>query len=248
MEIQTLPTSLNRLIDTLAEAFEKEGKLNPARAGEILEAADIQEEDLLPFADFDHPNSDCYGRKLVVDKGNFELMVMSWNPGYYSSIHNHGYTQWGALQVFGHVHHQIYCIKEGVLELSKMEILPKGSIVKVNNALIHQMGNATTEPYMTLHCYGANDVNGNVTADARAYELENGRIVHTTGGAFFNVKEPAIYDFEDGPEVTDEVFMHYATQLMRYYHRQEQTEEIVGLKRELCKKMEGRLLPQEALV
>ncbi|HAA16647.1 MAG TPA: cysteine dioxygenase [Cytophagales bacterium] len=248
MEIQTLPTSLNRLINNLADAFETEGKLNPARAGEILKAADIQEEDLLPFADFDHPANDCYGRKLVIDKGNFELMVMSWNPGYYSSIHNHGYTQWGALQVFGHVHHQIYCLKDGVLDFSKMEILPKGSIVKVNNALIHQMGNATSEPYITLHCYGANDVNGNVTADARTYELEHDRVVHTTGGAFFNVQEPAIYDFEKGPEVTDEVFMHYGTQLLRYYHRQEQTEDIREKKRVLCAKMEGRMIKQGELV
>lgn len=247
MDLQTNTAALDRLIENLSEAFKTEGKLTPARAGEILKAADIQEEDLLPYADFDHPVQDCYGRKLVADKGNFEVMVMSWNPGYYSSIHNHGYTQWGALQVFGHVHHMIYNLKDGKMGFGKMEILPKGSIVKVNNALIHQMGNATTQPYMTLHVYGANDVDGHVTANASTYELEFDRMVHTTGGAFFNVQEPEIYDFEDGPVPTDEVFMHYAAQLMRYYHRQPQTEEILDLKKRLCVKMEGRMIRERDL-
>ncbi|MEZ4686289.1 MAG: hypothetical protein R3B47_09545 [Bacteroidia bacterium] len=49
-------------------------------------------------------------------------------------------------------------------------------MVKVNNALIHQMGNASTDPYLTLHVYGCNDREENVTADAKNFEIENNRI------------------------------------------------------------------------
>ncbi|MEZ4686290.1 MAG: hypothetical protein R3B47_09550 [Bacteroidia bacterium] len=79
----------------------------PIKQKELVLRADVKVEDMMHFADFNHPLEDGYGRNLVVDNGNFEVMVMSWNPGDYSSIHNHGYTQWGVVQAFGHVHHLI---------------------------------------------------------------------------------------------------------------------------------------------
>ncbi len=246
MQPRSIPNSLQRLISDLAGAVEAKENISPARAAEILRAADIQEADLRPFADFEYAAADCYGRRLVVDQGRFEVMVMSWKPGHYSSIHNHGYAEWGAVQVFGPVHHQVYQIKDGAMEFATIEILPKGSILSVDNALIHQMGNTTSQPYLTLHLYGANELDSCVTADAKTFELEFDRVAHTTGGAFFNVQEPGIYRFEDAPPASDDVFMHYAGLLMRYYHRQPQTDRIVALKRSLCDQLAARLLPPKA--
>lgn len=247
MQPRSTPNSLQRLINDLAGAVEAKESVNPARAAELLRAADIQEADLRPFADLEYPAADCYGRGLVVDQGRFEVMVMSWKPGHYSSIHNHGYAEWGAVQVFGPVHHQVYQIEDGAMEFATIEILPKGSILPVDNALIHQMGNATSQPYLTLHLYGANELDSCVTADAKTFELEFGRVAHTTGGAFFDVQEPAIYQFEEAPPASDEVFLHYAALLMRYYHRQQQTDRILALKRSLCDQLAERLLPPKAL-
>lgn len=242
MSINKLTPSLERLVNLLKETIDQQGGLNPQLAKEVVIQADVQEEDLKAFADLDHPIEDCYGRQMVHDNGNFEVMVMSWQPGDYSSIHNHGYTQWGVVQVFGNTHHFTFSIKDNFMDFSKREILPKGAIAKVNNALIHQMGNTTSEPYFTLHIYGCNDRDENVTADAKNYELEHGRIAHTTGGAFFNLPENEIYDFEELPEVSDAVFLHNAYLLMDYYNRQPQSDKIEDLKRNILTQVEQRVL------
>ncbi len=237
-----LPPSLARLVQLLHAGIEKNGKISPLKAHEIVQAADVKVEDMEHYADYDHPVEDCYGRQMVYDNGNFEVMVMSWNPNHYSSIHNHGYTQWGVVQVFGHVHHFIYQEKNGKLSFAKREVLPSGTAIKVNNALIHQMGNLSTERYLTLHVYGSNDRDKAITADAKNYDLEYDRISHTTGGAFFNLPENLIYDYQKGVEPAPEVLMHYYNLLMIYYCRQPQSEKIDELKQNIISQMQAKVL------
>lgn len=234
--------TIDLLINNLITSIETEGKLTPLRAGELVAASKVSQEEMMHYADFDHPTEDCYGRKMVYDHGCFEVMVMSWNPGHYSSIHNHGYTQWGVVQVFGNTHHMVYHVKNDELRFSKKEILNAGGIVKVNNNFIHQMGNASTTPYLTLHVYGCNDRSEGITADAKNYDLEFDRISHTTGGAFFNLPAAEIYDFEKGPKPSNEVFLHYAYLLLNYYDRQEKTLEIRALQKNIIQKLEARVL------
>ena len=238
LETNVLPKSLDNLVNLLTNGINLHGKLSPKLAKELVEKANVQLEDMMHYASFDHPKEDCYGRQLVFENDHFEVMVMSWNPRDYSSIHNHGHTEWGVVQVFGNTHHMIYSLKNNVLSFAKKEILPKGSTIKVNNPLIHQMGNSTSEPYMTLHVYGSNHLQKSITADAKNFDLELNRVAHTSGGAFFNLPDENVYDIEAGVEPTQEVFMHYAYLLMDYYNRQELTEEIAELKRHLLKKIE----------
>ncbi len=245
MQIKTLSKPLNFLVELLSNAIKIDGKLSPRRVKELVLTANIQEEDLIPYADFDHPIEDCYGRQMVYDNGDFEVMAMSWMPGDYSSIHNHGYTQWGVVQVFGNTHHFIYNIKNDVLNFSKKEILTKGSVVKVNNNLIHQMGNPTTEQYLSLHVYGSNDRKEEVTSDAKNFDLEFNRVSHTTGGAFFNLPEDVIYDFEKSPHPSKEVFLHYAHLLISYYNRQPYSERIEKLKRNILSKIGRTILNRQ---
>lgn len=236
----TLPPSLARLVSLIDQALANQEKLSPLKAKELVLAADVQVEDMEHYADFDHPTEDCYGRKLVYDGGQFEVMVMSWNPGDYSSIHNHGYTEWGVVQVFGNTHHLIYNLQGESLSFARKEILTEGAAIKVNNSFIHQMGNSTTTPYLTLHVYGANSKTGDITADAKNFDLEFERIVHTCGGAFFNLPEDSIHSIEGKVKPTPEVFLHYAYLLMDYYNRQEQSAKIIKLKRQLIAKMNTR--------
>ena len=241
MLVEALPKSLETLKTLIQDAIDRDEKINAGRIKEFVELAKVHEDDLIAYADFDHPIEDGYGRKMIYDGGKFEIMAMSWNPGDYSSIHNHGYTQWGVVKVFGNAHHFIYQNKDGVLSFSKKEILTTGAITKVVNAMIHQMGNPSTGRYMTLHIYGCNEKDGDVTADAENYELEFDRVNHTTGGAFFNLPKDKIYNFEVGPNPTDDVFINYSKLLIDYYHRQEQTPEIKELKIALLEKLQKRI-------
>jgi len=212
-------TNLTPGLTRLKDLIESEEKMNMARVAEFVKEAAIDIPDLIPYADFDHPIEDGYGRKLVYQGKHFEIMVMSWQPGDYSAVHDHGYTTWGAVQVFGHVMHQTFAIKNNVFKLTRKEILPYGTVVKVNNPLIHQMGNVTTSPYMTLHIYGDAVYEGDVTTDTRIFELESGLIKHTTGGAFFNLPDENVYDIEKMPEIDEQTFIHQAAILLQYYQR-----------------------------
>ena len=206
-------------IKRLAELIEKNEAMTMPKVAEFVKAASISVEDLLPYADFDHPKEDGYGRQVAVAGKNYEIMVMSWNPGDFSAIHDHGYTTWGSVQVFGHAMHHTYAIVKDQFILTKKEILTSGTIIKVNNPLIHQMGNVTSTPYLSLHVYGDNEYVGNVTADSRMFELETGLIKHTTGGAFINLPDEKVYDVEKMPEIDYQTFVHQAAILMQYYQR-----------------------------
>lgn len=247
MNKQNLGPSLLKLVNLIEEHLNTEKQLSPLKAKSLVIQADVQIQDMVPYADFQHPVEDCYGRKLVYETDQFEVMVMSWNPGHYSSIHNHGYTQWGVVQVFGNTHHMIYNTKGNQLNFAKKEILPAGAAVKVNNAMIHQMGNATSAPYMTLHVYGANEPDTGITADAQNFDLELNRIALTCGGAFFNLPASAVHAERPGIKPTQEVFMHYAFLLMSYYNRQKPSDRIAQLKYQLLKKMEQSVLPHSKL-
>jgi predicted metal-dependent enzyme (double-stranded beta helix superfamily) len=245
-----IPQSLERLISLIDQHLTEEKNLTPSKARQLVLDADVQVEDMMHYAAFDHPVADCYGRKLVFANDHFEVMVMSWNPRDYSSIHNHGYTEWGVVQVFGPTHHFIYQLKDKQLSFSKKEFLLPGQAISVNNALIHQMGNATSKPYMTLHVYGSNTKSEGITADAKNFDLEQDRVALTCGGAFFNLPEEAVHSIEPGVIPTQEVFTHYAFLLIDYLNRQAPGPRINALKKTVLQKLSRPLvrLPQEERV
>jgi len=214
--MEKLSSGLQRLVDSVEK---EQAHLTVQKAAELVKLANIVEKDLQPWADYNHPITDGYGRKLAFKTDKFEVMIMTWNPGDFSSVHNHGYTQWGAVQVFGEAMHQVYTNTGEKFALRKKEIVPYGSIIKVNNALIHQMGNVTTTPYLTLHVYGANEPHQTVTADMKIYELETGYIRETQGGAFFNLTDEEAPITEQMKPIDKETFVNQAAILMQYYCR-----------------------------
>jgi predicted metal-dependent enzyme (double-stranded beta helix superfamily) len=212
----------------LKELIEQDKEMSLVKAEQYLRQAQLEIADLMPYADFDHPVEDGYGRKMVVDSEHFEIMVMTWNPGDFSAVHDHGYTTWGAVQVFGNVMHHTFSMSKDLFRLTRKEILPEGAIVKVNNALIHQMGNVTSSPYLTVHLYGNSQRHGNITADSRIFEMESALIKHTTGGAFFNLPNEAVYEIEKMPEIEHATMVHQLSLLIQYYQRfdEEKAEEL----------------------
>lgn len=212
-------TEITPGLKRLTKLIEQNGEMTISKVADYVKDAAICVEDLLPYADFAHPIEDGYGRQIAVAGKNYKIMVMSWNPGDFSAVHDHGYTTWGAVQVFGNVMHHTFAFKKASFTLTKKEILTDGTIIKVNNPLIHQMGNVTSSPYLTMHVYGDNVHLGDVTADSRIFELDSGLIKHTTGGAFFNLPDEKIYDVEKMPEIDYQTFIHQASILMQYYQR-----------------------------
>ena len=192
--LEDLPSSLRRLIQDL----QAQPHLTPLEVQQFILAAEVSAQDLLPWATFDHPVMDSYGRRMIFDGGHFEVMAMSWQPGDMSAIHDHGGTQWGAVQCFGQAAHYIYEYKDQTLTAKESAPYQPGMIRPVNHQLIHQMGNLGTHPFLSLHVYGSPHVQGEITGDARIFDLWEGSIQYTDGGVFFDLPEELINRKEFG--------------------------------------------------
>lgn len=206
-----LPGNVERLV----RSVEAEKGLTPSLAKSFLESSSVTPEDLLPWADFDHPDADSYGRKMVWDGGWFELMVMSWVDGDMAAIHDHGYTQWGAVKLLGPAEHAIFRQSGDRLVTAERREFDSGAVVGVSHDLIHQMGNLGKDPYLTLHLYGCYGRKSDVTADARLFELDEGVIQRTCGGVFFALPEDRIDSREPSPAADFPTKIRHKVELLK---------------------------------
>jgi SAM-dependent methyltransferase len=188
-----LPDSIHNLIQLLenASTFSTPILIN------WLKNAAITQEDLLPWTDFEHPVADSYGRKIIAEGKNYELMVMSWIPGDFSGIHDHGSASCGAVQVFGPAEHAVFEIKNNALStLDRWDLKPL-DILGINHSLIHQMGNPIKNlPFVSLHVYAFEKEIG----PSRLFDLQQQKIQFVAGGVFFALPKSQILKEEKGPQ------------------------------------------------
>lgn len=216
--IEALPSSLQ----TIARALEKDRYLKPSDMRRIVLNAEVQQEDLTPWADFDHPVADSYGRRLIYQGDNFEIMTMSWAPGDFSTIHDHGYTQWGCVQVFGPAEHATFRMDDqSITTLARWQMQP-GEAIGVHHDLLHQMGNATEERFLSLHVYGEPQDIENVTGDARILDLERQEIQIVDGGVFFALPPEGINQKIPAPPADFPTRLRYLVELTRRLHKMDQ--------------------------
>ena len=200
-----LPPSLRFLVDALS----REVHPSADRVASMVSNAGVRSTELEPWADFEHPVSDSYGRQLVHHGGHFEIMVMAWVPGDYSAIHDHGQAEWGAVQCFGEADHHTYRLNNSVLSLEREVPYYPGMIQPVTPWLIHQMGNPGPDPFLSLHVYGIGSSTLNVTGEARIFELHEHCIQRTDGGVFFALPEDQILRREPGLEADPAVTLRH---------------------------------------
>jgi len=179
-----IPLSVQKIIEKLSLSTH----FNPSEVAQIVKEANVQPEELMPWADFNHPKEDSYGRKMLYKAPNFEIMVMSWVPGDISAIHNHGFTTWGAVQIFGENEHATFRIEDNVISTLSRSNFSYGQVVGVGHNLVHQMGNMTNQNILTLHIYGLEKAKENVTGDANLYDVTKGETQIINGGIFYDLK------------------------------------------------------------
>lgn len=235
-----LPKGIKEVISKIESAK----TLNPEIAKDILESAEISEEDMMPWADFDHPKEDGYGRIMVYDGGFFELMVMSWKVGDMSAIHDHGFTQWGAVKLFGNVEHAVFQIDEN----NKMSTVERkfhepGTVLPVGHDLIHQMGNVGFPNYLTLHLYGCEGREELVTGNSKLYDFNENKIHLTNGGVFFGLPESEIIDRKPSPTADFPTLARFKVEyLNRLFFSLYSEEEIETQSENLNKEIEAQLI------
>ena len=93
-----------------------------------------------------------YGRKVLFQNNQIELLLTGWNPGHACWPHTHGECSEGIVSVLS---------GEGTFKIfprlgdidGKTRVLSTGNIIFVPCGEIHSMGNDGREPLVCLHTY-----------------------------------------------------------------------------------------------
>ena len=188
------PASLQALIQKLKDTRQ------PTRGGlrQGLAGCEIKASDLNPWATPHHSPTDSYGRRLVWHGGHVEVMVMTWLPGDYSAIHDHGSALWGAVQCFGEAKHQSFELQGDLIYRKAEQPFAPQQIRVIESGLIHQMGNAGQSTFLSLHVYGTNSPCSKITGSARIFNVPEGCIQTTDGGVFFDLPEEQVLSCRTG--------------------------------------------------
>lgn len=201
-------------IQEIAGRIQSMDHFSPSLVRNVLREVEVSRDDLIPYERFDHDPADSYGRTMVYDGGFFEIMVMSWLPGDFSAIHDHGFTQWGAVRVYGEAEHATYLVQDGTITTLSRMTMKSGQVTAVGHQLVHQMGNNGDERYVSLHVYGNYERDEKITADARVFDLAEGKIQRNDGGAFFALPESAIKRREPAPSPDYLTWLRHQTELI----------------------------------
>ena len=186
---------------------------------EIVSDAKLSERDLRQYSSFEHPNNESYGRKLILDNGNFKILLMSWRAGDFTAIHNHGYSAWGCVYFFGEAKHRLYEIEDDELKVIQKDNFHADQIAAVCDDLTHMMGNASSKDFITLHIYGSNTRKNNVSEDAKVYLPEFQKVVTTMGSAYLNMDKSLVLSEEPLLNIHHDVLVDYFTLVKPFYER-----------------------------
>jgi predicted metal-dependent enzyme (double-stranded beta helix superfamily) len=187
-------------VKNLVKALENLGQFTPESVREVVSECDVGFEDLKEWINYDYPVSDSYGRKMVHNGGFFEVMIMSWRPGDYSGIHDHGKAEFGAVKIFGDAEHVTFKLENQKLTTISREIVKSGTTLKVTPSLIHQMGNPGESHFFTLHVYGNVNLESGVTSEARIFDYSRNELLFVNGGIFYLLPESEIVYRKELPE------------------------------------------------
>jgi hypothetical protein len=222
-----LPDCIKEIISGLNSHRE----LTNDTVAEIVGSAGVTLEAVSDFTLFDHGAELSYGRKSVYECDKYKVLLMTWCPGDFTAIHNHGATEWGAVLFLGTTTHRLYEIKNGTLSLSGKHLFKKGQIVGVTGSLTHIMGNSGREPVASLHIYGTNTVFDENSDDAKVYSPEHNKCFSTDGSAFLIMDKELINAEEPFDSISNDARFDYYELIKSFYKRNKRTDVLLSIER-----------------
>jgi cysteine dioxygenase len=101
-----------------------------------------------------------YTRNLVLRTSAFELLVLCWQPGQESTIHDHAGSL-NSIRVYsGELTSRIFAPADGVtagagpvVQTQEDRLLPSEAVIGVDRSGIHQLADTASEPLVTVHVY-----------------------------------------------------------------------------------------------
>ncbi len=206
MTIDTnLPLTVKRLITIIKEKSPK----NNREIASLVMHFPVDREELLPLNNFGHPAYESYGRRQLYEADNFCIYLMSWCPGDFTAIHDHGTTQWGCVLALDDFTHRVYQFEKNKLTLKADKPFLKGEVAGVRSDVIHMMGNSSRNHALSVHIYGTNEPGKRVAQQSRIFCPEINQMTITGGAAYLYHNRNTHGELVDFDAIDDETLQDY---------------------------------------
>ncbi len=214
-----MKTQTPEKINNLAQYLENQKNVSDRELIFAIKKLNVSLTDIANYVNFNHDITESYGRSVIYKSNKVEIVLMSWNKEDFTSIHDHGNTQWGAVYSFGNIQNNCFKIENNKLEKISQTVLKKGEIAIVDNKSIHQMGNPFERPTLSLHIYYTNKNGESVIGKARNFDLHSQIVFRAKGGAFLDIPEKNIISKEKCPDFDRKIYDNYIKILQQYQNK-----------------------------
>ena len=212
-------------VENLAIRLENTDSIDHVTLRITVKDINITASDIEEYASFDHPDDQSYGRKLLYESRRIKIFLMSWSPGDFTAIHDHGSTEWGCVVALGDFTHRVYRFEDGLLRLKNNSLFGEGQVACLSGDLIHMMGNAGNRNITSLHIYGSDSQNKYLARRSNLYFPDSKSIITTNGPAFLNCHEDTILKSAHFDRFDENVKIDYLD-VIRFRSRKRQPERI----------------------
>ncbi|MBE0663361.1 MAG: cysteine dioxygenase family protein [Bacteroidales bacterium] len=210
-----LPDSIKNIIDSLEKTRNPDNRV----LNEIVANSGVAEKDFSSFRNFVYPANESYGRRLLFNSNRFKILLMSWRKNDFTSIHNHGATEWGCVYFMGKATHRIYENENAMLKMKRKDYFETGQIADVCGDFIHIMGNSGSCDFLTLHIYGSDSDSSGNESMAEIYAPEHNKLFYTHGEAYLNISKELIRGEQYFDQIDPDTLVDYLILVKPFYER-----------------------------
>jgi len=122
----------------------------PQEMEALARSADLRTLDLSGYRRF---QEECYARNTVLLNDQCELVVICWQPGQMSAVHDHGSSYCLYLVVDGTMVEERFRLRDGKPEPVDERSFGKGDITIAAGDSVHRINNRGEKPLVTVHIY-----------------------------------------------------------------------------------------------
>ena len=126
---------------------------HPKNIQEIFNIVNLLPNEYTPYCIWD---KDKYQRVVLEKKEDYELVLMCWEKGQETFIHDHDGNQGWIIALHGALEEQLYFNTEEMspLKLKSVQNMQKGQVSYINDDIgIHRVRNIHSGRSISLHCY-----------------------------------------------------------------------------------------------
>ncbi len=154
LEVSSVETTPIGGLKQMFEIFDRYRERIPLDVlASVLERLDLSRDDLSGFSIFD---ANCYRRNRIYSGPAYEALLICWQPGQRSPIHDHEHSSCAFRILQGECTETVYVPSRAgasVVEPVSHSVESRGFVCATQDADIHEVANLGTTNLQTLHVY-----------------------------------------------------------------------------------------------